>query len=303
MTNGKGVTGDVVVRDADLIPVEEGTQIVASSGPAMMDLAVLRRLAETADERVRAMSQIIRASVTACGSRDWVDLGGHPYPMEVGAERMARLWGVHVQIQEGPTREDRDGYYLYRCKVRVWSDLLGRSTEVVGMRTSRDPFFCVRYERRPDGESQRVMLRMEEVNERDVAMAAQTNAKVRGITEVLGLRGLTWDDLAAYGMTPQSAAGRVTYGKDDAVAGLTEEQMRTQIRDWLLAMSGGDMDAARAKLIEITSFTTKDGKKIPGVNSTTDLSGKRLQVVYGKAKKLAQEAGVADEKHPEKEES
>ncbi len=295
MTNGKEGTKELVERDVDLVPVEEGTQVVSSAGPAMMELGVLRQLAATADERVKAMSQIIRASVTACGRKDWVDLGGKPYPMEVGAERMARLWGIHVKILEGPSREDREDHYLYRCKVRVWSDLLGRSTEVVGMRSSKDPFFTVRYERLPDGSSQRVTLRMEEVNERDVAMASQTNAKVKGITEVLGLRGLTWEDLADYGITPEGAAGRVSYGSTTET-GETEDEMRTRIRDWLLALHKRDMDAARNHLIEITSFRGKDGANVPGVNSTADLKGKRLAVTYGKVKKLAEAAGLTDAK-------
>lgn len=291
MNNGKEGTQELLARDVDLIPIEEGTRVLSSAGPAMMELSVLRQLAATADERVKAMAQIIRASVTACGRKDWVDLGGKPYPMEVGAERMARLWGVHVQIIEGPTREDREDHYLYRCKIRVWSDLLGRSTEVVGMRSSRDPFFTARYERQPDGSSERITLRMEEVNERDVAMSSQTNAKVKGITEVLGLRGLTWEDLADYGITPEGAAGRVSYRAEET--GLTEDQMRTQTRDWLLSLSKGDMDAARAMLIEVTGFRGKDGKDVPGVSSTVDLKGKRLQVVYGKVRKLAEAAGVA----------
>lgn len=294
MNNGKEGTQELLARDVDLIPIEEGTRVLSSAGPAMMELSVLRQLAATADERVKAMAQIIRASVTACGRKDWVDLGGKPYPMEVGAERMARLWGVHVQILEGPDREDREDHYLYRCKVRVWSDLLGRSTEVVGMRSSKDPFFTARYERLPDGATQRITLRMEEVNERDVAMSSQTNAKVKGITEVLGLRGLTWEDLADYGITPEGAAGRVSYGAQET--GLTDDQMRTQIRDWLLALHKGDMDGARAMLIETTGFRGKDGKDVPGVNSTSDLKGRRLSVTYGKVQKLAKAAGIVTER-------
>lgn len=302
MPNGKEGTKDLLDREVDLVPIEEGTRVLATSGPAMMELATLRQLAATADERVKAMSQIIRASVTACGRKDWLDLGGKPYPMEVGAERMARLWGVHVQILEGPSREDREDHYLYRCKIRVWSDLLGRSTEVVGMRSSRDPFFTVRYERQADGTAERKALRMEEVNERDVAMSAQTNAKVKGITEVLGLRGLTWEDLAGYGITPEGAAGRVSYGAPDTA--LTEDQMRTQVRDWLLALNRNDMDAARKQLIEITGFPGKDGKYVPGVNSSSDLKGKRLTVTHSKVEKLAEAAGLVREDVPaEKEEA
>lgn len=300
MANGKEGMNAIPDREVDLIPVEEGTQVLSSTGPAMMELSVLRRLAATADERVKAMSQIIRASVASCGSRDWVDLGGRPYPMEIGAERMARLWGVHVQILEGPTREDREDHYIYRTKVRVWSDLLGRSTEVVGMRTSKDPFFAVRYTRLPDGTEERRMLRLEEVNERDVAMASQTSAKVRGIMEVLGLRGLTWEDLAVYGLAQEGAAGHVAYGGQ--ATGPTEEEMRTQIKDWILALNKGDMDAARKMLIEVTSFVGRDKTQVPGVNSTADLKGRRLSVTYHKVQKLAKAAGLVAEDEDAKEE-
>lgn len=286
---------------SDIVPAEAGTQVVATGGPALMDVSRLRELARTADERVRYMAQIMRASVTACGRKDWVDLGGKPYPMEVGAERMARLWGVHVQITDGPDRLEREGHYLYRTKVRAWSDLLGRSTEVVGMRSSKDPFFCVRYLKQPDGSSVKTMLLMEEVNERDIAAASQTNAKVRAIGEILGLRGLAWEDLADYGVTPEGAAGRVTYSKPaspetpipEAAGIATDEQLRTEMREWLLALNKNDKDAARKQLIDLTAFVGKNGP-VPGVNSTEDLKGKRLKFAHSKVKRLVTGAALAE---------
>ena len=289
---------DVEVR-GDLVPQTEGTQVVVSKGPAVLDVERLRVLAETAEERVQLMDRIIRASLAVCRPQDWVDLGGRPYPTEAGAERMARLWGIHIRVVEGPERIDRGDHYIYRTKVHARSDLLGRSTEVVGMRSSRDPFFCVRYITQPDGTRRREILPMEAVDERAVAVASQTNAKVRAIGELLGLRGLSWEDLERYGFTPERAAGRVVFEKTttpaapsqetpkpSAASSEEEERLRQEIREWLLQKSGGDEAAAAELLRELTTFKGKRGR-VPGVTSLDDLHGKRLRVVYDRMKKEA----------------
>ena len=52
---------------------------------------------------------------------------------------------------------------------------------------------------------------------------------------------------------------------------------------WLIETEG-TREAAQDKLEELSSFTGKDGKPVPGKRSTADLSPARLQVTYGKVK-------------------
>ena len=138
---------------------------------------------------------------------------------------------------------------------------------------------------------------MEAVDERAVAAASQTNAKVRAIGELLGLRGLSWEDLERYGFTPERAVGRVTFEKTTTPAAPPqetpkaspaeeedEEKLRQEIREWLLQKSGGDEAAAQELLKELTAFEGRRGR-VPGVASLDALHGKRLRVVYDRIKK------------------
>ena len=50
-----------------------------------------------------------------------------------------------------------------------------------------------------------------------------------------------------------------------------------------------DKDECIKFLVEITTFTTKDGKTVQGVTDTKRLTGTRLQICYGKVKKWYKE--------------
>uniref|UniRef100_A0A6M3XU40 Putative Erf family protein n=1 Tax=viral metagenome TaxID=1070528 RepID=A0A6M3XU40_9ZZZZ len=60
---------------------------------------------------------------------------------------------------------------------------------------------------------------------------------------------------------------------------------RTEVGGMLIELTGGK-EAAKAKLIELTSFVGENGDTIVGKTSLKDISDKQLLVLYGKVKKL-----------------
>lgn len=177
-------------------------------------------IANTAMERVEAMRRLKAAALAITNSNDWVDENGKPYLLVSGAEKIARLFGISWRI-EGPIRDEQpDRHYTYTYKGEF--SLHGATIEAIGMRSSRDTFFTTRYR---DGK--RIELSPDEVDATNVKMSAYTNCIGNGITRLLGLRNLTWDDLRLAGIT---VAAQVSYQQPPQKRGGTKTASEAQMR-------------------------------------------------------------------------
>lgn len=146
-------------------------------------------VAERADKMVDAMNKIMRSAIRITKPKDWVIIGGTPYLQESGATKVARLFGISWRILDQHAEYDKDGYptYFYRMEF-----VMGKNTiESEGSRCSKDDFFAGRNKKKsPD-----------EVDIRDVRMAAFTNCINNGIKRILpGLRNIDIKDLEENGI-------------------------------------------------------------------------------------------------------
>jgi hypothetical protein len=71
-----------------------------------------------------------------------------------------------------------------------------------------------------------------------------------------------------------------------------EQQKRSEIVQFCLALTAGDMEQAKALLEQTTRFKGKDREEVSGVNNTSKLSGKRLDIAHAKLHKMADEAAA-----------
>lgn len=273
------------ISDTDILATSDEVEVKSITAPIEDDLGRLMQLAETAEKRVEAMRKLRLASVKATSPSDWVDQSGSPYLQCSGAEKIARLWGLSWKITT-LHKEQRDGRYIWFVGLRIWGPGLG-AIEVIGTRKSDDPFFAKR-----GGE-----IIPDQVDEASVQKAAYTNALVNGITRLLGLRNLTWEELQQYGFDPAKAP-RVERLKKPEITD-EERHKQNEIRNTLIGLCGGDPRAALLKLKELTTFTAKDGTEVPGVTSFSSLRGKRLDIALGKVRKLKAEAEAAMEQEAE----
>lgn len=258
----------------EILPDEQAA-VVRDVVSVEADIAYLKAMAETADDRVKWMRQIMKASIAATNPQDWVDQGGRPYGQCTAAEKIASLWGVNWRILD-VKKEVQEARYIYFTRLLLTVPKWGRQIEVIGTRKSDDPFFATK----PGG----AVIGMDEVDEADVMKASYTNALVGGITRMFGLRNLTWDDLAQYGikrMDTQKVEYKTGKPTDE------EKEKQTEIRVKLTEMCGGDAKAALVKLVEVSTFTDKKtGDVVQGIGSFEKLRGRRLDVNLGKVKSL-----------------
>lgn len=176
----------------DMVPAQQNNGALLTT-----DHDNILLMAQKAEEYISAMNTIMKAALKITTENDWVLIGGKPYLQETGATKVARLFGISIQIVGHPLIEmDAKGYKTYTYRARFM--LNGQFVEAEGSRSMKDEFFAGKgCKKKPD-----------EIDERDVRLAAYTNCVNSGIKKLIpGLRGLSADDLANAGFDMQKIGG------------------------------------------------------------------------------------------------
>lgn len=161
----------------------------------------LINIANKAEARIEAVKKIKGLSLRVTNYQDWVDQNGKPYLQTSGGEKIARLFGISWTVEEPRTQQDGDeGHYMVTYK-GIFT-LGNASIECIGTRSSKDGFFK-KYEKGTyvnDKYVQGKELSAGSIDIGDVVKSAYTNLIGNGITRLLGIRNLTYDDLAESGI-------------------------------------------------------------------------------------------------------
>ena len=195
--------------------MDKGTEVIRTEQeqdtlPAIMDTALVA-LAEQAEKRVEAMNKIKRMALKLTNRHDWVDENGKPYLQASGGEKVARLFGISWRISE-PLIENLEGGHWLVTYTGEFS-LGGVPIDAVGTRSSKDPFFKkYRYEG-PEADRKKIELPPSEIDRGDVKKAAFSNLLANGITRLLGIRNLTYDELLEYAGIRREDITSVTFKK------------------------------------------------------------------------------------------
>ena len=188
---------------------ENGNEVLAHVPVHSIGDDQLLAVAAAAERRVEAVNKIKILALRVTNHRDWTDQGGNPYMQVSGAEKVARLFGISWRLDE-PVRENHDdGHFSYTFK--GYFSMGSAEIEVVGTRSSKDAFFAGRKdEPKP----------VSEIDRNDVKKGAMTNTIGNGVSRLLGIRNLTWDELEQAGIKKDSV-GKVNYKSSDPQAAQT----------------------------------------------------------------------------------
>lgn len=164
---------EVEIIGADIGDLTERPQ--ASGGLLSADTDNILYLAEKAEKYINAMNRIMDAALKITNELDWVLIGGKPYLQESGATKVARLFGISIQLIGKPEIEiDPEGYKTYTYKARFM--LKDQFVECEGSRSAKEDFFAGKAEKKKSPD---------EIDERDVKMAAYTNCINNGIKRLI----------------------------------------------------------------------------------------------------------------------
>ena len=160
-------------------------------------------LAEKADQYITAMNKIMDAALKITNELDWVLIGGVPYLQESGATKVARLFGISIQLIGKPVVDcDSLGYKTFTYKAKFM--LKDQFIECEGSRSSKEDFFAGK----DDPEKGKKKKKPDEIDERDVKMAAYTNCLNNGIKRLIpNLRNIDIDTLQRAGLNTEKIKG------------------------------------------------------------------------------------------------
>ena len=183
----------------DIVAVE---QEVLS--PGSLEIRDIEVIVAKADAKIKAMQKVWQLAIKRTTARDWVNLGGNPYMVGSGAEKIAPIFGISIYDTKSKkifSEDSRGAYYIWEYTGKAsWA---GGSIEAVGTCSSRDKFFAYANGQWKD---------TEDIDETNIMKAAYTNLTVNLVTRLLGLRGLTWQDLGKEGIAKDNIAA-VDYKK------------------------------------------------------------------------------------------
>lgn len=175
------------VFDAEIVD-GRAVAVAAKQEPTQVD--ILRVI----EKRNVLLDKIKHYALSATHSGHWSAQGDKPYLGAAGSEVVARRCAVkirNVHFRKVPSTDDKGDFYIYFYE-GVFS-LPGGFDEVeaVGTCSSRDTFL---------GTETKAGRPLSEIDEGNIAKAAYSNLMVNGVQRLLGLRGMTWEQLAAFGI-------------------------------------------------------------------------------------------------------
>lgn len=188
---------ELEIIDADIVDL---TGSPRNDNGALLDASTdnILYLAEKAEKYIDAMNRIMDAALKITNEFDWVLIGGKPYLQESGTTKVARLFGISIQLIGKPQIEvDNDGYKTYTYKARFM--LKDQFIECEGSRSMKSDFFA---------KTKGGLKKPDEISERDVKMAAYTNCLNNGIKRLIpNLRNIDVATLERAGLDVSRIAG------------------------------------------------------------------------------------------------
>lgn len=161
--------------------------------------AALQDALEIMERRQALFQRVMEVAIRATNQGDWVNQDGKPYLQASGAEKVARRFGVRiydVEIERENITDENGAYYLYTVMGKAALGSGNESIEAIGTCSSRDKFFG-----RKNGQNKPT----QDVDISNIKRKAYTNFMGNAITRLLGIRNLTWEALAKFGITKNGA--------------------------------------------------------------------------------------------------
>lgn len=183
----------------ELMQPPQAVVLTDVSTPAKLALAL-----EQTRNLMEYKAEVLKLAISQARPQDVENHDG-PYFRAYFCRRMLGMLGAgQTQVLSPPKRVDEpDGHFSYWCIVGVTHPAFGTFTGY-GSAHSMDKFLGTNadaWKEKANGRGRR----LEEVSRHNIAQHAITRAEGSALRKMLGLSGLTWDDLKGLGFNPGGA--------------------------------------------------------------------------------------------------
>jgi hypothetical protein len=200
-------------KNVEQIP-EETQEKIPEVMPAQEEKVMLtEKYVETAGRQIELRSKLLMTALKALKPHDFQDFEGKPYLEGEGA---ARIMAVVRGFKVGEAKfkiENIAPHYFIECEIPM--EWMGQTTVALGDCSTADPFFTGKagnggiFKKHLDRTGSETMAARLVLG--DAKKKARENAISRGVSELLGIKGLSWDDLAAFGFRRAEAGGSIQF--------------------------------------------------------------------------------------------
>jgi hypothetical protein len=262
--------------DEPTLPVATGGEQSAPLTPTPdeeFDNAIIRR-ALNYSKKLSAVAKI-------AGRKGIDSIGGKPYFNSGGCSRIADVMGVSWGQWSERRENYEDGHFEYFFEADF--SYANRMIHASGSRCSRDDFYSTAH-----GKD----IPPSEIDAGDVRKAALSNLLHNGVSNLLGLKNLTWEELQRAGITDEGRSS-VDYGGQEMRPDALDE--KTLVSKLLKEMSGGDKEVAKHYLQRATTWTKPDGTEVSGKVDLNKVSEKQMGVCLRKLREIEKELAECGE--------
>lgn len=238
--------------------------IIGSDMPALAD-DFLIQVADQAERRIDAVIKIKKVALKVTNASDWTDQQGKPYLQASGSEKVANLFNISWRIDEPIYIEESDGHFTWSYKGQF--SLGGRTIEVEGTRSSKDPFFNkYDYNKPKDQAGNWTKLPPSAIDKGDIRKAALTNLLGNGITRILGIRNLTWEDLKEFAGISQDQVQKITFREKGQTKPPIQQPQSKSSKSAETTKPAEDKKGVKESLIEeLTAYVKEDPEEFKKV--------------------------------------
>ncbi len=203
------------VKEAEIVeapkndPIKNDTMGILAENRTMLT----EQYVETAGKQIQLRSKLIMTALKALKPHDFQDFDGKPYLEGEGASRiMAVVRGFKVSEAKFVVEQIAPHYFV-DCSIPI--EFMGATTVAIGDCSTSDSFFTGR-----DGKGGRFKKYVEQTGSEimatrlllgDAKKKARENSISRGVSELLGLKGLSWADLEQLGFSRSGAGSTVSF--------------------------------------------------------------------------------------------
>lgn len=196
-------------NEKETVEEVEGTELVSLDKKVMLDDNYIER----AGKQIELRGKLLAIALKAVKPHDFQDFDGKPYLEGEGAARiMAVVRGF--KVSEAIFKiEQVEKHYFVECQIPI--EWMGQSTVSLGDCSTADPFFTGRdgnaglygkHLTRTGSEAMAARLILG-----DTKKKARENALSRAVSELLGIKGLSWADLKEIGFDKGQAGSQVKF--------------------------------------------------------------------------------------------